>query len=117
MHTVLVAYQNEIFARGVMALLGDDPEIAVVGVTNDLSAAVKTARALCPDAVILEDAPDEREAKLQAFLGSSCTRRVVALSLENTNATVYEVKDLRISSHSALVSALRGEAASRVVMM
>jgi DNA-binding NarL/FixJ family response regulator len=116
MHTVLVAYQNEVFARGVMGFLKDVPGIEVVRVTNDLSAAVETARSLHADVVILEGAADERENKLQAFLGNPSTRRVVALSLDNLVATVYEVKDLPMPGPSALVSAIRGEAVSGVVV-
>jgi DNA-binding NarL/FixJ family response regulator len=108
MHTVLIAYTNEIFARGVMALLHDAPEVKVVGMTNDLSAAVESARSLRPHVVILEGSPHEQGAKLQGFLGNASTCRVVALSLETPVATVYEVSDLPMPSASALVSAIRG---------
>jgi DNA-binding NarL/FixJ family response regulator len=109
MHTVLVAYQNEVFARGVMGFLKDVPGIKVASVTSDLAEAVEAARSLRADVVILEAQAQDHGARVHTFLRNPSTRRVVTISLDSLVATVYEARELPMAGASALLSAIRGE--------
>jgi DNA-binding NarL/FixJ family response regulator len=107
MQTVLVAYRNEVFARGVMSFLESSPEVKVIGVSSRTSAVLEDVRAASPDVIIWERGPHDEDGQLLGFLQSPPCR-VVTLSLDSVTATVHEAREVQMAGSSWLLSLIRG---------
>ena len=69
--TVVVVDDHDVFRRGLVRLLSDEPDIEVIGEAPDGELAVRVATQLLPDVVIMD-------LNLPEMNGIEATRRVVA---------------------------------------
>lgn len=97
---VLIADGHQIVRRGLRALLEDQPDIEIVGEADDGRSAVRLARDLEPDVVVIEVVLSELNGvDATRQITSSTTSRVLALSGNTATRFVTRMFDAGASAY------------------
>lgn len=107
MPRVLLVYRNPLFAHSIRTALGAQPQIALVGETNDCARAEADIARLAPDVVIVED--DGREATdsaLHALSQRQSPWRVVAMRLDDAAMHIWSGSWRPVTRTQDLIDAL-----------
>jgi DNA-binding NarL/FixJ family response regulator len=112
---IFILYDHPLFARGLERLLQGVRHLAVVGSAAWHGVEVLPAGAAQADVVLLEKprGTTEASAAVTRLLASRPEARVLCLSLENNQITVYSAHSLTATEQSDLVRALRSRTATR----
>lgn len=112
---IFILYQHPLFARALEQLLRGVPRLLLVGSAVWRGGEGLPLGAIEADVVILEKRQDtsETDAAVARLLGSRPESRVLCLSLENNQITVYSAHSLTATQQSDLIRALGAKAISR----
>lgn len=114
--SILLVDDHPVVVAGLQAFIGAGPEFSIVGVERSASSAIKRARDLQPELILLDDTlPDMLVAEATRLLAAACPRaRILVLAadtdqreqvrVERAGAAGYMAKD---AQRDALVGALR----------
>ena len=89
---VLVVDDHELFRRGIIMLLGDDPDIEVVGEAADGIGATDLAVSTAPDVVLLDVRMPKRTGveACRAIKEAVPTTKIIMLTVSDEEADLYE---------------------------
>jgi DNA-binding NarL/FixJ family response regulator len=97
---ILIADDHRLFAETLMAVLGEDERVDVVGIAEDGQEAVELAAELQPDVVLMD-------LKMPVIDGFEATRRIRETGLD-TQILILTGTDQEIGSEDAAVAGASG---------
>lgn len=101
-----IVYHNGLFAEGVRSVLEQDDRIEVVGMERNVTKALQAVRSLRPEVILVEE-PTEHWGKWP-FLQLAAAGRIVTLSLDHSDATVYDRHSISAIDANDLVKVIQG---------
>jgi chemotaxis response regulator CheB len=112
---VLVANRPRLMKDLVLATIGDQPDIEIVGETEDEAEITELVERTRPDYLIIAQENRESRPGLSGFLlGRYPQMKILALEAERNNGTFYwafvDIRSMRVeSSEQAILSVLRSK--------
>lgn len=104
---VYILYTHPLFARGVESLLRGEPGVEILGIAPLTREGIQTVEGLKPDVILTEEQDlSERELSLLDVLMARRQGRVVSVSLQHDQATVFSCRRLTIKGIPDLVRAM-----------
>jgi chemotaxis response regulator CheB len=113
---VLVANRPRLMKDLVLAIIGDQPDIEIVGETEDETAITELVERTRPDYLIIAQEEPETRPGLSGFLlGRYPQMKILALAAERNRGIFYwafvDIRSTRVeSSEEAILSVLRNKA-------
>ncbi len=97
-----------LFAQGIRSLLRGQRVVRIVGMGKDVAKCLETMESLHPEVVIVEQSNGAIEpSTLGTILQQCAVRRVVALNIDQSYATVYDRRSFAITNSEDLVNAIQ----------
>jgi len=103
---VFVLYSQSLFAEGVIALLGQQEGVKVVGMETNQHLALDSIRRLRPDVVVFDSTEQDPAYTIGCLLKECPGTRLITLSLKDNKMKIYDNYQVVTPSPTDLIKAV-----------